>query len=95
MGFVETFLGMPWPNYVVLWKTSVSMLFSQYLFILLVLYVIFVVVLAYAEAINKLANNTLGFLAALMLFAVPVANFCASVQLLLEGWNIKLPKFFS
>ena len=95
MNLIDSFLGMPWIDYFAIWKTSAGMLTSQYLFLTVVCYIIFIVVLAIAEGLDLLANSTIGFVAVLFLFANPIARLFGYIQIVLSSWGIQLPKFFS
>jgi hypothetical protein len=95
MNIIDSFLGMPWTDYYVIWKTSVGMLISQYLFLTVVCYVIFIVVLAIAEGLDMLANSTIGFVIVLFLFASPICRLFGAIQIQLSSWGMQLPKFFT
>lgn len=94
MDFMEKIMGMPWNEFTVIWKTSVELLFSQYLFLTVITYIIFVVILMITDAMDTLANMTFYFIIALFLLADPVVSIFKSLDAFLNGIGVQIPKFF-
>ncbi len=95
MEILDTLVGMPWNEFVDLWKISVDQLFTEFLFLTVVLYIMFVVVLAITESLDALSNYTIYFFAGLLLFADPIARGFAAVERFLNHMGINLPNFFA
>lgn len=95
MEFIDTFLGMPWDQFVVAWKASVNLLFTKYLFLTILTYIIFIVVLAVSDVMDVLMQALFYFSCIFLLFAYPISKAFAWTDWFLNACGVQLPKFFS
>lgn len=95
MDFIESLLGMPWHEFLFIWKTSIVLLFTKYLLLTIIVYVLFVIALAISDAMDILATYTFYFFCGYIIFANFIVDMFKWVEWFLGQAGINLPKFFT
>lgn len=95
MDAMDIYLGMPWNDLIEVMKLSIIMLYTKYLFMTIVVYILFVIVLSVMDATDMLVQYLFYFTAIYMLCARPIVAMFAWFYWFLGECGVVLPSFFA
>lgn len=81
-------------DYFEIWKVAVNLLFSKYLVLTIITYILFIVALAVCELLERMADYTFYYFCVFLLFAVPILRWFEFIDKTLRSLGITLPEFF-
>lgn len=95
MDTLDNFLGLPWNDMMEIMKVSITMLYTKYLLMTIVVYIGFVIVVAIMDTTDMLVRYLFYFTCVFMLFAKPIEGIFAWFDWFLKECGVYLPSFFS
>ncbi|MGE5473610.1 MAG: hypothetical protein ACM3UU_05250 [Ignavibacteriales bacterium] len=95
MNAMDNFLGMPWNDLIELMKVAIILLYTKYLFMTIVVYIMYVIVLAIMDETDMLMQYMFYFTIVFLLLARPIVGLFAWFDWFLKGCGINLPSFFA